>query len=296
MKRSVQLILIVFVCFLISNCAAKRPELLGSAEKGFILTYHPEAGTKFTVVSSATSEIVMDQMGTEVVVNVEGEGEDSYEVISVDNEAGVTFELEYGERSDNVQSPAGPGSTDYSELVGKKAKFVVSPLGKASSFEGFENLPEITTALGETTNKDQYILGVKSTFPMLPEKSVKFGDTWNETDEQEIPASGGTFKIVSNFTYKLIEEAKKDGFDCVKIEATGAIKTTGSGEAQGMSFTLEREANATEIIYFAYRKRMYISREGSLEQEGIVSFESIGMEMPQKITGKSSMIVKFIEK
>lgn len=296
MKRSVQLILIVFVCFLISNCAEKRIELLGSAEKGFILTYHPEAGTKFTIVSSATSEIVMDQMGTEVVVNVEGEGEDSYEVISVDNEAGITFELEYRERSDNVESPAGSGSTDYSELVGKKAKFVVSPLGKTSSFEGFENLPEITTALQETTNKDQYILGVKAAFPMLPEKAVKFGDTWTETDEQEIPASGGKFKIVSNFTYKLIEEAKKDGFDCVKIEATGAIKTTGSGETQGMSFTLEREANATEIIYFAYKKGMYISREGSSRQEGIVNFESIGMEMPQEITGKSSMIVKFIEK
>jgi len=296
MKRSVQLILIVFVCFLISSCAAKRYEIFGSAEKGFILTYHPEASTKFTIVSSATSEIVMDQMGTEVVVNVEGEGEDSYEVISVDNEAGITFELEYGERSDNVESPAGSGSTEYSELVGKKVKFVVSPLGKASRFEGFENLPEITSALQETITKDQYILGAKGAFPMLPEKAVKFGDTWTETDEQEIPASGGKFKIISNVTYKLIEEARKDGFDCVKIEATGTIKTTGSGETEGMSFTLEREANATEVIYFAYRKGMYISREGSSMQEGIVSFESIGMEMPQKITGKSSVIVKFIEK
>jgi hypothetical protein len=296
MKRSVQFILIVFVCFLISNCAVKRYEPLGSAEKGFILTYHPEAGTKFTIVSTATSEIVMNQMGTEVVVNVEGEGEDSYEVISVDNEAGITFELEYREKSDNVESPAGSGSTDYSELVGKKAIFVVSPLGKTSGFEGFENLPEITTALQETTNKDQYISGVKAIFPMLPGKAVKFGDTWTETDEREIPASGGKFKIVSNVTYKLIEEAKKDGFDCVKIEATGTIKTTGSGETEGMSFTLEREANATEIIYFAYRKGMYISREGSSKQEGIVNFESIGMEMPQEITGKSSVIVKFIEK
>jgi hypothetical protein len=41
---------------------------------------------------------------------------------------------------------------------------------------------------------------------------------------------------------------------------------------------------------------MYISREGSSRQEGIVYFESIGMGMPQEITGKSSMIVKFIEK
>ncbi len=296
MKRSVQLILIVLVCFLISNCAVKRYEPLGSAEKGFILTYHPKAGTKFTIVSSGTSDIVMNQMGTEVVVNVEGEGEDSYEVISVDNETGITFGLEYGERSDNVESPAGSASTDYSKLVGKKVKFVVSPLGKASSFEGFEKLPEITTALGETTNKDQYISGARATFPMLPEKPVKFGDTWTETDEQELPASGGTFKIVSNITYKLIEEAKKDGFDCLKIEATGTTKTTGSGEAQGMSFTLEREAQGTEIIYFAYRKGMYISREGSSKQEGIVCFESIGMEMPQEITGKSSVIVKFIEK
>ena len=295
MKRSVQLILIVFACFLIFNCAAKRYEPWGNEEKGFILTYHPEEGTKFTIVSSGTSEIVMDQMGTEVVVNVEGKGEDSFEVISVDNKAGVTFELEYKERSDNVESQAGSASTDYSELIGKKAKFVVSSLGKASSFEGFENLPEITTALQETTNKDQYILGVKATFPMLPEKAAKFGDTWTETDEQEIPASGGEFKIVSNSTYKLIEEAKKDGFDCVKIEVISTVKTTGSGETQGMPFTLEREANITEIIYFAYKKGMYLSREGSSKQEGIINFESIGMEIPQDITGKSSVIVKFIE-
>jgi hypothetical protein len=131
---------------------------------------------------------------------------------------------------------------------------------------------------------------------MLPERPVKFGDTWTEIDEQEIPASEGKFKIVSDSTYRLIEEVKKDGFDCVKIEVTSTATTTGSGETQGMPFTLEREAHATEVIYFAYKKGMYISREGSSKQEGIVSFESLGMEMPQSISEKSSVVVKFIEK
>jgi len=234
-------------------------------------------------------------MGNEVIVDLNGKGEDTYTVISGDEKTGFTFESEFGEREQDVESPMGAASTDFSELIGKKVRFVVSPTGIVSGLEGFDELPEIMSATQEKITKDAYIIGAKASFPLLPENPVKFGDTWTESDEQEVPMEGGTIKIVSNSTYTLIEEIIKDGLDCVKIEVSSTVKTTGNFEQQGMLLKIDRESKATETIHFAYKKGMYLSREGASTAEGIITVESMGMEMPQKITGKSNVTVKFIE-
>jgi len=234
-------------------------------------------------------------MGNEVIVDLNGKGEDTYTVISGDEKTGFTFESEFGEREQDVESPMGAASTDFSELIGKKVRFVVSPTGIVSGLEGFDELPEIMSATQEKITKDAYIIGAKASFPLLPENPVKFGDTWTESDEQEVPMEGGTIKIVSNSTYTLIEEIIKDGLDCVKIEVSSTVKTSGTFEQQGMPLKMDRDSKATETIHFAYKKGMYLTRESSSIAEGIITVESMGMEMPQKIKSKSNVTVKFIE-
>jgi len=285
----------VFSCLLVFSCAAKQSEPWGNAEKGFVLTYHVDPGTKFTITSTGTTEMVSDQMGNEVVVLIDGGGEDAYEVITGGNETGMTLEMEYKARSQNLDSPQGSASTDFSEVLGKIVKYTVSPVGKVDGLEGFDELPEIMSASQEKITKEIWELGAKASFPMLPEKAVKFGDTWTDSDEQDLPASGGTLKIISSSTYTLVEEAVKDGFDCVKIEVANTVTMNGTMEQQGMPLKITRETKGTETIYFAYKKGMYLSRETGSKAEGIVTVESMGIEIPQNITGKGAVTVKFSE-
>jgi len=285
----------VFSSLMIFTCAAKKSEPWGNGEEGYTLTYHLEPGTKFIMSSTGTSEILSNQMGNEVTVLTDGTGKESYEVISYDKEAGMTVEMEYRERTQNLESPQGSGSTDFSELIGKKVKFTVSPVGKVGDFEGFDALPQITTATQETITEETFRLGVETSFPLLPEKPVKFGDTWTESDERDMPASGGTIKVTVNSTYTLVEEAVKDGFDCVKIDVATTVNMNGNVEQQGMPLTITRETKSNETMYFAYKKGMYVSRETSSKSEGVVTVESMGMEIPQNITGTSVVTVQFNE-
>jgi len=264
-----------------------------AAEKLYELKYQMKPGTKFVMQSTGTTESVTDQMGTEVVADIIGGSEDTYVVLSFDKDKGMTIELEMGERTQDISSDMGSTTTDFSELIGKKAKFVLLPNGEAEGFEGFDELPEVTTGTGETLTKDLYILGVKDTFPKLPDKPVKIGDTWNDVQGNDVPLGGGTLRSDSDTTYKLIEEVKKDGFDCLKIEVTSTDKLSGDFEQQGTPLSLERDTTTKAVMYFAYKKGMFLLYEAESKAEGVIFVPSAGIEIPQTMTTKGSVEVRF---
>ncbi len=278
---------VIFANFAVPNLFAQ--------EKLYELKYQLAEGTKITIISSGELNSIMDQMGTEVIVDSYGEAEDIFVVLSSDKEKGLTLEYEFGKRSQDMLSSEGSDSTDFSDLIGKKVQFVLLPNGKAEGFEGFENLPEITSSGGGELNEETYILGVKTTFPLLPDKPIKFGDTWTDTQVMDIPQGGSVLVSEYNFTYTLIEETEKDGFDCLKIEVTGTSRLSGDFEQGGMALYIEREETSTGTLYFAYKEGMIISSESESLGEGIINVPSLGAEIPETITSKGSLTVR-IEK
>ena len=261
--------------------------------KLYELKYHLAAGTKFVITSTGTTESVLDQMGTEMASDIQGTGEDIYVVQSADKDKGLSIELEMGERTQDVSSTMGSDSTDFSELIGKKVKFVLLPNGEVEGFEGFEDLPEITTAGGDTLTETLYRLGVEQTFPMLPEKPVKLGDSWTDTQDIEVPLGAYVLNSHSDTTYTLIEEVKKDGLDCLKIAVAGTEILTGDFEQQGTALTIERETTSEGFLYFAYEKGMFLSMEIESNAEGIISVIDAGIDLPQTIASKGTVSVRF---
>lgn len=264
-------------------------------EKKYELKYQLAKGTKITMISSGESNSVMDQMGTEMLVDSYYEAEDIFVILSANKKKGLTLEYEFGERSQGVDSAAGSDSTDFSELIGKKVTFVLLPNGKVEGFEGFDALPEITSSGGGELNEETYILGVKTTFPLLPDGPIKIGDTWSDTLDMDIPQGIYVLKSENNFTYKLIEETEKDGFDCLKIEMTGTSRLSGDLEQEGMQLSIDREETSTGTLYFAYKEGMFISMESESLGDGIINVPSAGLEIPETVTSKGSQTVR-IEK
>ncbi len=285
------LTVMIMAGFFVSCALPTQP----SGEKIYELKYQLAKGTKITMISSGELNSVMDQMGTEVVSDIFYEGEDIFVVLSADKEKGLTMEYEFGERSQDVDGPMGSDSTDFSDLIGKKVEFILLPNGKAEGFEGFDVLPEITSSTGDELNEETYILGIKTTFPLLPDGPVKIGDTWTDNQVMDIPQGNSILKLENNLTYKLIEETEKDGFDCLKIEITGTSRLNGDFEQGGMALYIEREGTSTGTLYFAYKEGMLISLESESLDEGIINVPSVGMEIPQTNTSKGSITVR-IEK
>lgn len=290
-RLSVSLLFITgfIVALFLMNCAVptKIP-----GPKFYELKYQLVEGTKFTITTTGEVSSIVDQMGTEVVVDIYGEGEDIYVVSSTQKEKGLTVEMEFGERSQTIESPQGSASTDFADLIGKKVKFVLFQNGKVEGFEGFDTLPEIKTSAGDVLNAETYKLGVKAAFPLLPDKPVKIGDSWSDIQDINIPLGEYTLLSENNFTYTLIEETEKDGFDCLKIDVKGVLKLSGDFEQAGTPLSLERETTSSGTLYFAHKKGMFIRVETDSTAEGIITVPSAGIDIPQTITSKSSVTVQ----
>lgn len=267
-----------------------------AGQKQYDLKYSMEKDTTFTINSKGSSNIVTDQMGTEITADIESTGKNIFKVLAADKAKGLTIEIEFGEGTQEMISNMGSGETDFTPLVGKKAKFMLHADGEVDGHEGFGVLPEIYTVTQETLNKDLYELGMEATFFKLPEKPVKLGDTWTDTDTTDIPVGEFTLKIEEETTYKVMEEVKKEGYDCLKIESAGVARTTGDFEQNGTPLSIERETKTKSTIYFAYKLGMYISIEGESNAEGVITIQGAGMEgteIPQSITSKSLVAVVF---
>ena len=293
MKKTLSSIFLLFLVLAVLFSLSSAAEKGSAAQKLYELKYQMKPGTKFVMVSTGTTETVTDQMGTEVVANIDSEGTDTYTVLSSDQEKGLSIELEMGERIQDISSAMGAASSDFSALVGKKAKFVLKADGTVEGFEGFETIPEVTTASGEVLTKDLYELGVKGTFPKLPDKPVKFGDTWNDVQGEDVPLGGGTLRSDNETVYTLAEEVEKNGMACLRIEFTDKNKLSGDFEQQGQPLTLERDTTTTGNMYFALEKGMFILYETEAKAEGTIYVQSAGIEIPQTIATKGSVTVRF---
>jgi len=285
MKKCGLFLIILFICNTIFNT-------VNSTAQEYDLKYKLAKDTKFTLSVSNISKQVRDQMGTEIIINTTGNIETACSVIS-EEKSGLTLEFEYSKASVKSDGTMGAGSVDYSELLNKKVRFILSPKGNVSGFEGFETLPEINGLGGEIINKDAYMQEVKNLFPKLPENPIKKGEVLTVTQEDDMPVPGGSIKIVTDYAYNLLEETKKNGIDCLKFEVKLSQTTTGEFEQEGMQLALEQQGGGDYILYFAHKKGMLLHFEGTLKSEGVV--DVIGMEVQVPITGesKSSLTVVF---
>lgn len=260
--------------------------------KKYDLKYKLAKDTKFTINSTGSTEIITDQMGNEVLTVIKGTGADHYVVLAAGED--LTLELEFGERTQDLEGDQGSASTDFSELIGKKAKFKMKLDGEVTEYEGFDALPEITTSTQETMTAELYQLAVKGSFTRLPENPIGIGESWTHDETNEIPVEGNIITSNSTATYTVIEEVKKDGFDCLKIEFKGTDKTQGNLQQAGMDLSLERETNSTGTIYFAYNEGMFIYSEIESKGEGLITVEQQGIDLPQTINGKGTVTVTFV--
>ena len=64
----------------------------------------------------------------------------------------------------------------------------------------------------------------------------------------------------------------------MKINAEYNQKQNGAMEAQGYAMTITGEVSGKDVIYFAYKKGLYIFREGTFKGKG--NIDAAGMGIP----------------
>ncbi|MCD6332099.1 MAG: hypothetical protein J7L89_02390, partial [Bacteroidales bacterium] len=216
-----------------------------------------------------------------------------YRITGVNPEGNFIFETENTKMTQTAKSPMGDNATDFSPWIGKKLQFTLSPNGKASDFQGYDDLPVIVTATGEQATGTQAKEGVKRIFFSLPDHPVKVGDSWKDSTSTDFPFNGSTLHIKESTTYKIADQLTVDGFKCLKLEVAGLQNMSGDFEQNGMALSLTRETKTSGTILFAYEKGMYLSLDTESTAEGMVDVTAMGISIPQHIKSKSSVKVSF---
>jgi hypothetical protein len=254
--------------------------------KSYDLNYSLNKGSEITINGSSKMTIDQGPYGSTDIIS----GSEFMLIITDNKKNNLSVELEYGKSSMDVENANGNASTDFFKLVGKKANFIVSSKGKLSDFSGFDKLPEIMTATQESLNEDKYKLSIEELFNKLPDKPIKIGDTWAEDRTIEIPSDARKLIAINNTSYKLIEEIKKDGYDCLVIESISTTDLTGEISQQNNDLSVERKTTAKGTIYFAYKIGMIMERSSKTEGEGTITVLANNFEISQRISSSLTVI------
>jgi len=267
---------------------------LNAAAQEYTLKYNLPKNTSLTLINSNEVNQTIDQMGTEMTTLITSSFEGALKVQNSDAKKGLDFEMEYKAMSQGMESDMGGGAADFTELIGKTVKFNLSPSGVIGNTVGFDQLPVVVLPTQEELKEETYVIQVKNSFIKLPEGPVKIGDTWTDKQEENVPMPGdGSLKIITNYTYKLVEEVQKDNYPCLKVDVQLIQTLTGKFEQQGMVLSMEMNGDGKGTVYFAQNKAMVLYSEISSNLEGAILVEEMGMELAMSSDSKSTTTIKF---
>ena len=292
MKKSITLSALILPAALIM-AAGDASAKSAPGKKKIEIAYKMSPGLSFTMKTQGSTEIKTDQMGQVITVEMNSSAEALYRTIDGTKDGSTGIEQEFKDMKQSAKTPNGDNDTDYSSWIGKKVQFNLSLQGVLSNFRGFDLLPEITSAVGETMNGDLIRESMKNQFFELPDHPVKTGESWTVKSSIDIPYGGNTMKQEETTIYKASEKVEKNGLACLKIDFTSTAKLTGELEQQGNQLELTRETKSTGVIWFALEKGMYISMEVSAAATGQIYGPAASISIPQEIKSKMAVAVVF---
>ena len=278
MKKFTTFLLLLFslTTFLYST---EKPEA-EKKQKKYELKYNLSKGTKFKMVRNWTRLQTQETTGGTVEATMNFPFEFTFEVISSNSDE-MLLEITFDKISYKAETSLGPRDRDVSDLIGHKARFKLKSSGEVYDFQGLEELPPIEIERQMTADKQYYMNFISDLFPVFSENSVNINDKWTDKNVQESKAEGpeGKRTTTYEYSYKILEEVKTDGYDCLKIERQSAITIKATGEMQGYEFLNEETGKGTDIIYFVFKKGMLSGIETTVKSDGTVNLDAIGVSI-----------------
>lgn len=270
-----------------SNCSLYKK---AAVNEGIVLKYNLSPDKDIQVSSKTISKFNTEQMGQLSSTDMNTSNTLGFKILSKDDGV-MDVEMEFVKMVQSIESSAVSGDTDYSALLGKKAKFKLEERGNASDLRGFDELPDISNVTGETITGEMYKTIATQMFFTLPDHPVMLGDTWTNEDNSDMPYGGGVLKTESSTVYVVLEKLEVDGKDCIKLDVTGKDRTTGEFQQNGTDLIMDRTSVSTGYVIFAINEGMFLSMQMESKTNGIIDVPIASIQIKQDITSSTTVEV-----
>ena len=172
------------------------------------------------------------------------------------------------------ESARGKITPDLSGVIGKNFDMTLSITGKELDLSGAEAI-KYEVANGEKRDLKSLFA---STFPDVPGKPIKLGESWISHDTIRQKSERGKSTIILESENTLEDFETVDGRECIRIDAD--VKGSISGEIKVQEAVLKTIAKleGTDKWYFAYKEGIFVKSTSKGTGKG-----SIEVSSPQKM-------------
>ncbi len=174
-------------------------------------------------------------------------------------------------------SPMGDTTMVLTDIIGKRIKLEISPLGKVISREVLDTVK--ASMMTAQFNRESINL------VDLPENEIKPGDTWTVEKVDTVETAGGIFINSSKNVYTLVGKETYNNCECLKITSVSDMTIEGNASMQGFDFVAEGTGKATGTIYF--------DNENGLLNEMI---QNVEQQFTLAGTGQQNIIIPISQK
>ena len=194
----------------------------------------------------------------------------SFAVEDVDKAGDLTCVVKIDTNLMKIDSPMlKDTSRVMKEINGKRARMIVSPLGKTLKTEVIDAIPAggAMQMAGMISPTDI----ARQLFVELPEQEMGVGGTWTLTRPDTTSRQG--MKIISKpkVQYKVVGNETILGHDCLKISFDGASSVYGTGSRGEMEMVIDGTNKMKGTLYFDAKAGLIVSVQQSTTSESTIS-------------------------
>jgi len=244
-----------------------------NAQDSYKLVYKFQKGKTYRYATTTAGNMTQEMMGKEMKMSNGANMTVRAVVDDVLKNGDMVLVLSLDSAIVSSKSQMMDTTMNMTDLVGKRNKFVISPIGTVLSREVIDSV----STKGQFSGNVQRNL---SNFSKLPEKEVKMGETWKSITLDTIDMMGGKVRHTAALDLTLKGKEKKQGHDCLKIDYTGVTADTGKLMMNGMELYLEGNGKVKGTLYFDVQQGLAIADESTLDSEQTMA-----------ITGQQNMTI-----
>jgi hypothetical protein len=238
------------------------------------LKYGFEKGKAYRYADLVTSTMVQEMMGQEMKIyttarmvsriEVEEKREDGASVLVTSMDSLVVA----------TKSPRRDTTMVMEELIGKRNRVVLSPLGVVESRQVLDSVKSIQ-GMGRSAAFREAIR-----FHQLSKGPVAMGGKWKTAVADTNDAMGGAMVSTSSLEYTVVGREQVMGHPCIKLTYVGESTIEGKGSMMGMEVFTEGKGKLKGTIFFDDAQGLVVMEEGQNDTD-----------MTAAITGQQNMTI-----
>ncbi|MBZ0199372.1 MAG: hypothetical protein K8H86_05865 [Ignavibacteriaceae bacterium] len=217
-----------------------------AAAQSYKIKYNFETDKSYLYDYTMTNKMTQEVMGNEMkfdselnaIIRMQKQG---------DTESGNSILItSLDSATVKTSSPMGDTTMVMTDMLGKRIKLEISPLGKIVTREVLDSVE--ASLMNAQFNRETISL------PEMSENEIKPGESWTVDKVDSVETAGGVFINTSKNVYTLVGKESYKNYECLKITSVSELTIEGNASMQGFDFVAEGTGKATGTIYFDNEK------------------------------------------